>query len=152
MRPRSVRHPGVVRRPPIPHPRLLDLDWADARHQGSLGQVAVANDLTVAALILNVPVLIDPLGDFRLNGMRQQSLSAVAKNARQHVLGAYGWQGNNRVATLSHGGVLRGECGCEETKFKPKYAAFFNSTHPQLSVIALSRGTSAPNNSIHGTY
>src|SRR5689334_20938890 len=29
-----------------------------------------------------------------------------------------------------------GECGCEQTKFKPKYAATFNSTHPQLSGIA----------------
>src|SRR5687768_18445412 len=87
-------------------------------------------------LVAAVPMRFDPLRDFCFDGLFQQSLSAVSQNVRQHVLGAYGWQRNDRIATLSHGGVLRGECGCEVTKFKPKYAAFFNSTHPQLSGIA----------------
>src|SRR5687767_7152650 len=87
-------------------------------------------------LVAAVPMRFDPLHDFCFDGLFQQSLSAVSQNVRQHVLGAYGWQRNDRIATLSHGGVLRGECGCEVTKFKPKYAAFFNSTHPQLSGIA----------------
>jgi hypothetical protein len=68
--------------------------------------MAVANDLTMAARILNDPVRMDPLGDFAFDGLAQQPLSAVAQNARQHVLGAYGWQRNDRIATLSHGGVL----------------------------------------------
>src|SRR5262245_41205223 len=51
---------------------------------------------------------LDPLGNFRLDGLGQQPLSTVTQNAGQHVLSAYGWQGNDSLATLSHGGVLRG--------------------------------------------
>src|SRR5205085_2597824 len=35
-----------------------------------------------------------------------------------------------------------GKLAVKQTKFKPKYAAFFNSTHPQLSGIAR-RGSAA---------
>src|SRR5215213_10428192 len=70
--------------------------------------MTVADNLAMAARIANVTMRLDPLGDFRFNGLTQQLLSAVAKNACQHVLGAYGWQRQDRIASLSHGGVLRG--------------------------------------------
>src|SRR4030095_6025039 len=91
---------------------------------------------TMTSTVLNMPMRIDPLCDFRFDGLRQQPLGAVSKNAPQPVVIAHGWQGNYRIAPLSHGGVLRRECGSKQTKFKPKYAAFFNSTHPQHSGIA----------------
>src|SRR5437762_968354 len=46
--------------------------------------------------------------------------------------------GNDTIASVLSRMVAYsgGECGCQQTKFKPKYAASFNSTHPQLSGIA----------------
>jgi hypothetical protein len=98
--------------------------------------VAIAHDLAMAVFVLGVLMAIDPLRDFSFDSLGQQPLGAVPKNAAQNIVVAGGWQGNDPIATLSHGGVLRGEIGYKQTKFKPKYAAFFNSTHPQLSAIA----------------
>jgi hypothetical protein len=74
--------------------------------------MAVANDLAMAALILDLLMRLDPLRDFGFDGLSQKPLSAIAKDAGQHIPSTYGWQGNDGVATLWHGGVLRGECGC----------------------------------------
>ena len=70
------------------------------------------NDLAMALPILDLLVGIDPLRDFHFDGLHQKPLGAVSQNAGQHVVAAGRWQGNDSVATLSHGGVLRGEIGC----------------------------------------
>jgi hypothetical protein len=59
-------------------------------------------------LIPEVLVSIDPLGDLGFCRLSQPPLGAVAQNARQHVTTRRGWQCNDLVATLSHGGVLLG--------------------------------------------
>src|SRR6476620_1528038 len=94
--------------------------------------MAIAHDLAMALFVLRALMAIDPLRDFRFDSLGQEPLCAVPKNAAQNIVAAGGWQGNDRIVTLSHGGVLLEECGSKQTKFKPKYAAFFNSTHPQL--------------------
>ena len=77
--------------PAIVHARLSDLHRADARGDRPLGQVAVADHLAVAALIPEVFMLANPLGDFGFDGRREHRLSALAKDVGQHVT-ARGWK------------------------------------------------------------
>ena len=53
---------------------------------------------------------VDPLGDFGFDGLGQQPLGSVAKNRRsaRPVTLAAGKR-NDRIVTLSHGGVLLGK-------------------------------------------
>jgi hypothetical protein len=81
----------------------------------------------MAASILEVAVGIDPLGDFRFDGRREHRLSALAKNLEERV-SARGWKRDRGCGNFLHGGVLLGESGPRSSKFKPKYAAFFNSS------------------------
>ena len=81
--------------------------------------MSVANHLAVAMTILELPMRIDPLGDFRFHGLRQQTLGSVTENIGQHVVIAGRWQGNDRIATLSHGGVLRGNVALSKPNSNP---------------------------------
>jgi len=86
--------------------RLFDLDLADARGNLAFGQPSVANNQAVPVLILQLSMTIDPLRDFRLDCLSEQSLSAFSKDLRQHVLGLGGWKLNRRRSNFLHGGVL----------------------------------------------
>jgi hypothetical protein len=55
---------------------LLHRDRPDARGEGALGQMAVADDLTVASGIAAVLVTVDPVGNLGLDGLGQQLLGA----------------------------------------------------------------------------
>src|SRR4051812_29251663 len=72
--------------------------------------MAIAYDLAMTVLVLQQPMGFDPLGDLRFNRLAEKALGAVSENAAQHVLARGRWQRNDRVVTLSHGGVLPGEC------------------------------------------
>jgi hypothetical protein len=101
-------------------PDLMEL-LLDLRASASEAYRARWPSCAPAALL---PVSIDPLGDFRLNGLRQQLLSAFAKNAGQHILGAYGWQRHDRIATLSHWRIP-GECGWSRNPIQTEVSRLF---------------------------
>jgi hypothetical protein len=51
-----------------------------------------------------VLVLFDPLGDFRLDGLRQHRLGSLPQNLVQRI--PRPWQPNRRCVNFLHGGVL----------------------------------------------
>jgi hypothetical protein len=69
--------------------------------------------------VLEVLMRIDPLGDLSFDRLRQQALSAVSKNAGQHVLAGGRWQRNDLAGTLSHGGVLLGNVVLKQPNSNP---------------------------------
>ena len=56
-------------RPAISHARLLHRHFARGGDQLPLGQVAVADHPATATVVGHVLMLVDPLGDFRFNGL-----------------------------------------------------------------------------------
>jgi hypothetical protein len=62
-------------------------------------------------------------------------LSALAKDLRQRIP-TRGWKRERRCGNFLHGGVLLGNWVFEQTKFKPKYAAFFNSSSTTFGYIS----------------
>jgi hypothetical protein len=62
-------------------------------------------------------------------------LGALAKDLGQRVP-ARGWKRDVRCGNFLHGGVLLGNWVLEQTKFKPKYAAFFNSSSTTSGYIS----------------
>src|SRR5690242_18341475 len=81
--------------------------------------MAIPNDLTVALFIAKVLMGLDPFGDLRFHGLGQEPLGALAQNTRQHVPLAGGWKGNDSLASLSHGGVLRGNVAFKQPNSNP---------------------------------
>ena len=71
----------IIGWPTIQNSRLPDLHKTEAGHQRPLRRVAVANDLAMTVLVVNVPMNLNPLGYFGFNGFAEQTLGAVAKNA-----------------------------------------------------------------------
>src|SRR5450755_5154097 len=76
------------RRPPIMHPRLLDLNLADAGRDRAFGKPPVANHLPAALLVDEVRARSNPLGDFRFDcrgqhplGCPKQSCHGSSKNS-----------------------------------------------------------------------
>ena len=86
------------------HPRLADRDFAQSGDEATLGQVAVADDLPSAALVGQMRVPLDPLGDLGFDGLGQQHLGSPAQDVAQTVSRC--WQWNRRCGNFGHGGVL----------------------------------------------
>jgi hypothetical protein len=94
-------------RPTIVHSRLLDDQLAQARDDLPLREIAVADHLAAPPLIGDLLVLLDPLGDLRLNGLREHFLSSLPQNLLERI--PRPWQTNRRSANFLHGGVSSGK-------------------------------------------
>jgi len=94
----------LFRWPAIMHARLLDRDLPEARDDLPLRHEAVANHLAAAAGI-ELRMRLDPLGDFRLDGLSEHALGSLAKNARENIV-SRDWQRENGCVNFLHGGVL----------------------------------------------
>ena len=62
----------------------------------------------MAALILEMFMALDPLGNLGFDGPREHRLSALAKDLGQYILGGRGWKRERRCGNFLHGGVLLG--------------------------------------------
>jgi hypothetical protein len=89
------------------HSRLLDGQFSDARHDPAFGQVTVADHLAAALPIGQLLMLLDPLGDLRLNGLREHLLSSLPQNLLERI--PRPWQTNRRSVNFLHGGVSLGK-------------------------------------------
>jgi hypothetical protein len=101
----------LVGGPAVTHPRLLDLDGADAGLDGPLGQAAVADDLAASLVVPEVGVVVDPGGDLGLDGLGQEASSPVPEQVGEHVLAGCQGHDTDLGCTLTHGGVLLGLVG-----------------------------------------
>ena len=70
---------------------LLDLDLANASGNLAFRQTAVADYLPMAILVRELGMTLDPVGDFRVNGLGEQRLSSFSKDLRQHVFRLTEW-------------------------------------------------------------
>src|SRR5437870_7844591 len=102
--------PGF-RPPTITHPRLLDPNRPHARGDRTLRQIAVAHDLAMASVIHQMLAGGDPLAHFEIDGLREQPLSPIVKNLRQHIATAGRWKWEGVGDRLVHGGVLLARVG-----------------------------------------
>jgi hypothetical protein len=84
------------------HPRLTHFDRANARRDGALGQMAVADDLATARIVGERAATLDPCDDLGFNRLGQHSLRSGSKNFSQNVLEADGWKRNDFTGTLGH--------------------------------------------------
>jgi hypothetical protein len=97
----------------------------------------------MTANILEMAMGCDPLGDFRFDGRREHLLGSLPKDLCEHIR-ARGWNRKPRCGNFLHGGVLLGGNRVfRTTKFKPKYAAFFNSSSTTSGYISLCRAHAA---------
>ncbi len=117
------------------HPRLLHRDGPHARRNAPLGQIAIADHLAMAGGIAAVLVPVHPVADFGLDGLGQQSSSALAEDVRQDIGGLGQWHDPNFVARLLHGGVLLCRVGTLVDSDTPRVRRLFSSNYPQHSII-----------------
>ena len=76
-----------------------------------LGKRPLRTTWRPAGFIKLVAMRLDPLGDFRVDGLGQHPLRSLTKNARQHVLRRRGWHYQSISDSFMHGGVPLGENG-----------------------------------------
>ncbi len=88
---------------------LLNLEWPHAGDDLAFRQMAVADHLAVALLILEMFSLSDPRADFGFDGSRQHLLRSRSKNFTEDISRCADWKTDRRTANFSHGGVLLGE-------------------------------------------
>ena len=114
-------------RAPVMHAGLLHRDLADARGDGPLGHVAVANHLPLAGRIATVLVPLDSVGDLGLDGLGEQLLRALAENIAQDILGLGQWHDPNIAGRTIHGGVLLCRLGTLVTVDTPRVRRLLSS-------------------------
>src|SRR6516225_4396277 len=117
--------------------RLLDCDRADAGGDGAFGQVAIADHLAPAGGVATVPVAVDPVGDFGLDGLGEQLLGALAEDISKDILGLGQWHDGRFGGRTMHGGVLLCRVGTLVTFDTPRVRRLFSSRYPQHSIIPL---------------
>src|SRR5262249_34398266 len=137
-----------VGRPAVMDARLLDRDRADAGGDGALGQVAVADDLVTADGVAAVPVAVDPVGDFGLDGLGEQLLGALAEEVAADILGLGQWYDPNLGGRIIHGGVLLCRVGTfgdlRYTKSTPPYFILLSTTFDHTPAALRSGGGTRP--------
>ncbi len=77
------------------------------------------DDLAMTFGAFEVPVGVDPLGDFGFDGLSEQLLGALPQDVGQRVAAAGGWQRNRGIGNLSHGGVLLGKLARKQPNSTP---------------------------------
>jgi hypothetical protein len=92
-------------------PGLLDRDRADARLDGPLGEVAVADHLAASGLIPEVGAGVDPGGDLGLDGLGEHASRPVAEDLGKDILALGQGHDPDVGGRLLHGGVLLGLVG-----------------------------------------
>lgn len=106
-------------------PRLADLHWADLRGDRPCGLAADAGLL--ALLVLKMAMGIDPLSHLRFDCRGEPLPSALTKDLRHSAPLVDGNETVLMVTACTVAYSLR-ESGLVTTKFKPKCAAFLNSS------------------------
>jgi hypothetical protein len=126
--PRGREFLPITRRSAIPHPRLIDLYFADAREQRSLFHVAIANDELPATLVATLGPLLEPFLDLCFDGLGEQLLGALTQDVGEDIFAPGQW--HNPLFTRTNSLVAYSSASLanwEETvvQFLPKCAAFF---------------------------
>src|SRR5262249_36962826 len=107
----------------------------DAGGEGPRRQMAVAHHLAVALVIEAVAVLVDPVGDFGLDGLSQELLRSLAKDLRKDIFGLGQWHEANIGGRKTHGGVLLCRGGTWVDLDTPRVRCPFSTRYPQHSII-----------------
>src|SRR5262249_55300024 len=107
----------------------------DAGGEGPRRQMAVAHHLAVALVIEAVAVLVDPVGDFGLDGLSQELLRSLAKDLRKDIFGLGQWHEANIGGRKTHGGVLLCRGGTLVDLDTPRVRRPFSTRYPQHSII-----------------
>src|SRR5262249_33817917 len=93
-------------RPAVVDSGLLDRDRPEARGDGAVGQVAVADDPATAARIPAVLVAFEPVSDFGVDSLSEEFLGTLAEDVGEGVLGLGQWHDPDISRRKVHGGVL----------------------------------------------
>lgn len=114
---------------------LLDFDRSDPGDQGPRRQMAVAHHLAVARVIEAVAMVVDPVGDFGLNGLGQELLRSLAEDLGEDIFGLGQWHAADVGARKTHGGVLLCRGGTLVDLDTPRVRRPFSTRDPQHSII-----------------